>query len=65
MSYPLGGMTVNERLAELGLFDEWDEAAHSRNVEKMKEILLKCGLSEEYAMMSIEKFLENPKKYGF
>ena len=65
MSSPLGGMTINERLAELGLFDEWDDAARRRDRQAMVDILLRCAMSQAYAEMSVDAFLANPEKYGF
>ncbi len=41
------GMTVNERLFALGLFDEWDSAVASRDRQKMTDILQKLHLGEQ------------------
>jgi hypothetical protein len=41
------GMTVNERLFSLGLINQWDEAAKTRNRQKMIETLLQCKFSQQ------------------
>jgi len=43
----ISGMTVNERLSHLNLFDEFDAAIAERSVEKLQEILEKCLLDKE------------------
>ena len=58
-------MTVNERLAELNLFDEWDEAVRQRDGNKMRRIMLKCDLGEEFANITVAAILKDPGKYGY
>jgi hypothetical protein len=41
------GMTTNERLLEAGLLSEWDAAAHSRNRERMIELLGSVDLGDQ------------------
>lgn len=43
----LGGMTVNERLFHLELFDQFDAAVKQKNKNALKLILKKCHLSDE------------------
>jgi hypothetical protein len=58
------GMTTNERLFLAGLLPEWDEAAHSRNGERMVEILCKIGLGGQ-ANEIAGAVLADPQRYGF
>jgi len=41
------GMTVNERLYEAGIMEEWDRATASRNRDRMIELLGKVELSDQ------------------
>ena len=61
----LGGMTVNERLVVLGLFDKWDAAAKSRNRSRMIQILSQCAMTQKQCEETTDALLANPKKYGF
>jgi len=55
------GMTVNERLYESGLFNEFDNAYENGNIEKMKRILKEVSVDED----SIVEILKLPyKKYN-
>ncbi len=60
-----GGMTVNERLAEMGLFSEWDKAVKSRSRLHMIEVLKLAGLDEGAAKATVDAVLANPALYGF
>ncbi|HTU09779.1 MAG TPA: hypothetical protein VMG08_02680 [Allosphingosinicella sp.] len=59
----LAGMTVNERLFNMGLLDEWDDAARSRDRARMIEIMRQIAVhpSERTADM----VLADPAMYGF
>jgi len=43
----IGGMTVNERLFHLNLFEYFDTAVTEKNEAKLRELLKKCLLSNE------------------
>lgn len=58
------GMTTNERLYFAGLMPEWDAAAHSRNRERMVEILCRVGLGTQADDIA-GTVLADPKRYGF
>jgi hypothetical protein len=49
------GMTVNERLFNLGLLDEFDVAVRKRDKMRLRAILAKCFLNEQ----NIEAIIEN------
>ena len=51
------GMTVNERLFNLGLLEEFDGATAKRDKSKLRSILAKCFLSEQNIQAIIEKEL--------
>ena len=59
----LSGMTVNERLFHLGLFDQWSSAARRRDRETMMDILKRVEVPEPTPI--IDTILADPKKYGF
>ncbi|TFV92318.1 hypothetical protein E4K72_19815 [Oxalobacteraceae bacterium OM1] len=61
----LAGMTVNERLFELGLIDEFGRAAKQRNKKKMTDILLAANLTDEQANQTADAILANPARYGY
>lgn len=42
----LGGLTVNERLAHLELFSDWDAAVASKNRQRATAILQKCAIPD-------------------
>jgi hypothetical protein len=65
MDRNLAGMTINERLGELRLFEEWDKAAGERNRAKMIEVMLKVDLTEDEAIATVNTVLANPRMYGF
>ena len=54
----LGGMTLNERLFALNLFNEFDDAVKAKDKERILSILNKCGLEEERAQASMEEILD-------
>jgi len=43
----IDGMTVNERLYHLNLFNKYDIAIAEKDEEKLREILVKCHLDEK------------------
>jgi hypothetical protein len=57
-------MTVNERLFEAGLLEQWDNAARARDRRTMIEILSRVDL-ESQAEWLADMVLANPPKYGF
>jgi hypothetical protein len=59
----LSGMTVNERLFYVGLFDQWTSAARRRDREAMVDILKRVEVPEPTPI--IDTILADPKKYGF
>lgn len=65
MSKVHGGMTINERLAELQLFEEWDRAVANRDRQRMIKVMLKVELSQKQAALTVDAVLANPEKYGF
>lgn len=52
------GMTVNERLFVLGLFDEFDSACKKKSRCEMERVLSKCFLTHENLQAIVEKELE-------
>jgi hypothetical protein len=61
----LSGMTVNERLGELGLFERWDEAVRQRDRDKMLRLMIACELGKDGAAQTVDTILGSPEKYGF
>jgi hypothetical protein len=61
----LSGMTVNERLYEVGLVEMFDAAARRRDPEAMVAILKRVELSEADAFASVQGILANPARYGY
>ncbi|WP_461356792.1 hypothetical protein [Bradyrhizobium sp. USDA 4454] len=56
-------MTVNERLAHVGIVDQWDEAVRRRDRRTMIELLERVEVREPHVVA--DTVLANPKKYGF
>lgn len=52
------GMTVNERLYESGLLNEFDEANKNGNIERMTQILKEVSVDDD----SIVEILKIPYK---
>ena len=59
---PYAGMTLNERLFEAGLVDEFDRALQQENVEGLRAILIKVGMSD-IADLTIDTALKNKALY--
>jgi hypothetical protein len=57
------GMTVNERLFELGLMDAFDVAIARRDLDL--NILKKARLTSEQALETVNAILADPKRYGY
>ncbi len=57
------GMTVNERLYEAKLLDEFDAAARRRDRNRMIELL--HAVDVEAAERSVDRILAEPGRYGF
>jgi hypothetical protein len=47
-----GGMTVNERLVDAGLIEDWDNAVRARDKERMISILSKVELGNQAARIA-------------
>jgi hypothetical protein len=58
------GMTTNERLFDAGLLSEWTAAAHSRNRERMIELLAKVDLGDQAESIT-DTVLSNPREIWF
>jgi len=59
------GITVNERLYESGLLEEFDFAINARNEKRAKDVLIATGLNGHQANETVEAILRDPKAYGF
>ncbi|MCL2524470.1 MAG: hypothetical protein FWF20_01495 [Betaproteobacteria bacterium] len=46
------GMTANERLFHFGLFEKFDGAVRTRNVQSVVQVLLLAQFSEEQALQT-------------
>ena len=57
-------MTVNERLYEAGIMEEWDRATASRNGDRMIELLGKVELSDQAEHIA-DSVLTNSRGDGF
>lgn len=55
----ISGMTVNERLAHLGLFQAFDTAVAQRDMQAMLEVLRQAHLSESQAQETAATILAN------
>ncbi len=60
----LAGMTVNERLYERGLTDEFDKAFKGRDRSKLLQIYRLLDVDAEDAIRSVDIMLASPEKYG-
>ena len=65
MNSKYDGMTVNERLFEAKLLEEYDSAVKKRDKKALVKILKKVAFSEEQANVTIDAIFSNPKKYGY
>lgn len=54
----LQGMTVNERLFNLGLFDQFDNAVARSDKTQLRAILFKCFLGQDNIEAIINKYLK-------
>jgi hypothetical protein len=59
------GMTVNERLFELGLMDAFDSAIGNRDRDAAVDILKKAKLTPEQALETVSAIFADPKRYGY
>jgi hypothetical protein len=59
------GMTINERLFTVGLFEAFDAAARARDRVEMCTVLEHVALSRLEAESVVESILSDPGKYGF
>ncbi|BAV34404.1 hypothetical protein SCL_2115 [Sulfuricaulis limicola] len=57
---PYSAMTVNERLFEAGLMEEFDKAAFVHDEAKIREVLAKVDLGPEAADKVIEWVKNSP-----
>ena len=61
----LDGMTVNERLFELGLTEAFDAAIVNRDRDAALRVLERAGLTSEQALETVTAILADPKRYGY
>lgn len=61
----LEGMTVNERLFNLGLMEAFDEAVRSGKLEAVLAVLQSAKFSDSQAQYTATTILANPKRYGY
>jgi hypothetical protein len=59
------GMTVNERLFEAKLVNDFDNAVIHRDKDKIIAILRKVELSADDAKKCCDSILSDPTKYGY
>lgn len=61
----LAGMTVNERLFELGLIDAFDMAVRRRDRIAATDVLVRAKLSLQQAQETVQAIFADPKRYGY
>jgi hypothetical protein len=54
----LGGMTLNERLFNLNIIEEFDRAVELKDKTMLRNLLKACQLSDERAAATIQQILE-------
>ena len=59
------GMTVNEKLYNSRLTDEFDDAINSGNENKAISILIMSGLRGSQAHETMDSIKNDPEKYGY
>lgn len=59
------GMTVNERLFEAGLMDDFEAAIRARDRARVISVLTRVELSPEDAAFTVDTIFGNPKQYGY
>lgn len=59
------GMTVNERLYEAGLLDDFYRAANRKDKNEMVTLLMSVELERPQAEETTDTILKNPAFYGF
>jgi len=59
-----GGMTVNERLFEAGLLDQFDGAIRQSDRVKMIECLVSVDIETAAAEKIADEVLANPRRYS-
>ncbi|HVI31221.1 hypothetical protein [Phenylobacterium sp.] len=57
-------MTVNERLAEANLFEDWDEAVRACDRDRMIKILQRVDMGD-LAFSTADAVLADPERYGY
>jgi hypothetical protein len=58
-------MTVNERLSDAGLLEQFDIAARARDRARLVELLVRAELSREQAEDTVRALLAHPRRYGY
>ena len=58
-------MTLNERLFEGGLIEEFDAAVRARDRERIVATLVRVALPAEEAARIADRILANPRFYGY
>ena len=61
----LDGMTVNERLFELGLTEAFDAAIVNRDRDAAVRVLERARPTSEQALETVSAILADPKRYGY
>ena len=59
----LAAMTVNERLSQFGLFDEFYSAVEARELQSVVAVLIRAQLTPVQALDTATAVLNNPTKY--
>lgn len=59
----VGGLTVNERLFNAGLLDQWDAAVRRRDRNEMIALLEQVKVTAPH--VTADTVLANPRAYGF
>ena len=58
-------MTINERLSEAGLAEDFEAAIRARDRERVISILTRVELSPEDAAFTADTIFGSPKRHGY
>lgn len=59
------GMTLNERLFEAKLLDQFQAAANAKDRKTLIDILGRVDVKSKEAEWTVDTIFSNPEKYGF